>query len=207
MDLSLEREIAGIPDLRHRVRHLKWFRQTFHRCADLMRSHFGTPVEIDDRRLAAVFLDWADLFEAQKAYSRAVPRDFAVFAGGLMLQELLRHRLGRVEAPRLGSPPGTAAGVVAVWPLGFLATSYCVSVLNAVAAQDFAEPFRLGVEARDPRVWHSFRENIREEPSRAIGFLDLFVGNVPNWEQPGFAPARPAFRRALSVDRVPRQIH
>ena len=209
MDLSLEHEIAGTPDLRHRVRHLKWFRRSFHRCAALMQAHFGMPIEIDDRRLCAAFLNWAELFEAQKPYGRTAPRDFSVFAGGLMLQELLRHKFADVHPPRRGHELVPYADVVAVWPVGILASSYCVSVLNAVAAQDFAAPFRLSPEAYDRRMWASFRENSREDPSRAIGFLDLIVGNSPHWTQPGFAPARPAFRTALASDHAsaPRLIH
>lgn len=79
-----------------------------------------------------------------------------------------------------------------------MATSYCLSVLNAVAAQDFQGPFALRPEAQDQRIWRSFRENACEAPARAIGYLDLFVGNEPNWAQPDWAPARARMRRALA---------
>lgn len=201
MDLSLQQELVLIPDVRHQVRHLKWFRVSFRRCADLVTKHFGPQFDIDDARLAAAFLNWAERFEQQRGYSQLEPRDFAVFASGLLLQELLREKPVEIKP----APAGRAAGVplsldavVDFWPTGFLATSYCLSVLNAVATQDFQAPFALRPEAEDLRTWQSFRENIREEASRAVGFLDLFVGNQPNWEQPDWAPARPRMRRALA---------
>ena len=206
MDLSLEHELVHTPDLRHRVRHLKWFRRSFHRCADLVTAHFGASFDLSDARLARAFLNWAELFEQQKAYARVEPRDFAAFASGLLLQELLREQPAepRRMTAILGPSEGEAIdAVVAFWPAGFLATSYCLSVLNAVAAQDFHKPFRLGPESDDIRVWQSFRENVREEPSRAVGFLDLFIGNQPNWAQPDWAPARPKVRWALARSGVP----
>ena len=212
MELSLERELAHTPDLRHRVRHLKWFRRSFHRCADLVTDHFGAGFDISDARLARAFLNWAELFEQQKAYAMAEPRDFAAFASGLLLQELLREKPAEARrgaallVPFKGVP---IDAVVAFWPAGFLATSYCLSVLNAVASQDFHEPFALGPECEDLRVWLSFRENVSAEPARAVGFLDLFVGNQPNWAQPDWAPARPGVRRAMARVAAPptRMLH
>ncbi len=207
MDLSLEQELVHTPDLRHRVRHLKWFRRSFRRCADLVTTHFGAGFDISDARLARAFLNWAELFEQQKAYARVEPRDFAAFAGGLLLQELLREKPAEPKrAAALLEPPRGAPidAIVAFWPAGFLATSYCLSVLNAVAKQDFHKGFSLGAECEDVRIWRSFRENVSEEPSRAVGFLDLFVGNQPNWAQPDWAPARPGVRRAVARSTMPR---
>ena len=211
MDLSLQQELLATPDLRHRVRQLRYFRTSFHRCADLVTAHAGYGFAISDARLTAAFLNWAEIFDAQKNYSTIDRRDFAAFASGLLLQELLRER--PVEArrrplakPAEARPPLADAAIE--WPAGLLATSYCLSVLNAVAAQDFGEPFRLSPAARDPRIWQSFRENIRQDPASAVGFLDLFVGNEPNWAQPDWAPARPSVKRALArASRAAARLH
>jgi hypothetical protein len=201
MDLGLQQELVRTPNVSRQVRHLKWFRGSFHRCADLMTSHWGTSFDIKEPRLASAFLNWAEQFEQQRSYARLEPRDFAVFASGLLLQELLREAPAEVRATsgrKSFAPVQRFNAVADFWPGGFLATSYCISVLNAVAAQDFQDPFALTPAAEDLRTWRSFRENIRENPSCAVGFLDLFVGNDPNWEQPDWAPARPKMRRALA---------
>ncbi len=198
MDLSLEQEILQIPDLRHRVRHLKWFRRSFRRCTDLVTTHFGPAFEVSEARLVKAFLNWAENFERQKSCARVEARDFAVFAGGLMLQELLREPAAVPKrAVRTLGQAHPIDAIVDFWPAGFVATSYCVSVLNAVARQDFEQGFVLQPEAADLRVWQSFRENVAEEPARAVAFMDMFLGFEPNWAQPEWAPARPRMRRAL----------
>ena len=203
MDLSLQHELLSTPDLRHRVRHLKYFRTSFHRCADLLTAETGIGFAINEARLSAAFLNWAELFDAQKNYSHIDRRDFAAFASGLLLQELLRER--PLDPKR--RPAQRSEGAID-WPAGLLSTTYCLSVLNAMAAQDFGAPFRLSAAARDPRVWESFRENVRQEPARAVGYLDLFVGNEPNWDQPDWAPARPELRRALAkASRATTRLH
>jgi hypothetical protein len=44
--------------------------------------------------------------------------------------------------------------------------------------------------AREMRTWWSFRENAQEEPARAIGFFDLFLGNEPHWQNLESFPSR-----------------
>ncbi|CAN0599054.1 unnamed protein product, partial [Ectocarpus sp. 12 AP-2014] len=39
-------------------------------------------------------------------------------------------------------------------------------------------------ELDDLRTWWSFKENVGEDPSLAIAFLDLFAGDQPEWSTP-----------------------
>ncbi len=187
MDLDLQAELVGVADLRRRIRHLGAFRESFRRCADLMAETRGIRFDISDRRLAAAFLDWAELFEREKPMAREAPRDFVAFAGGLLARELLRQKFGDMVPVSAPAPRASAANdncIASFWPAGFLVMSYCASVVNSVAIQDFCAPFALEPAARDLRVWWSFRDDVRNDPSCIIGYLDLFFGNAPQWTKP-----------------------
>lgn len=59
--------------------------------------------------------------------------------------------------------------------------TFCLNIRAAVLEQDFHEDQRLAPGLTDLRSWWSFRENIKDDSSLAIAFLDLFAGEVPNW--------------------------
>ncbi|SED02495.1 hypothetical protein SAMN05519104_2615 [Rhizobiales bacterium GAS188] len=199
MELGLTDELTGVADLRHQVRHLRWFKSSFRRDAALIAEHHGVVLKIDDRRLTEVFLNWIEAFNRQKSYAALDRRDFTLFAAGLLLREFLRVRPVTEADPR---PTGAAVGdawsssIVRFWPEGFLYTNYCLSVLSAVVQQEFGETLSLAKCADDLRLWWSYRENVREDPSMAIAFFDKFVGEEPNWRVPDSAESRAAMRRA-----------
>ena len=197
MDLDLTRELSAVPDLRHQVRQLRWFKQSFRREAELVGAHHEVAIAIDDKRLTQAFLAWIEAFNREKAHAASDRRDFTFFAAGLLLRELMRARPASVgprgAAARADAPDET---IVDFWPEGFLYTSYCLSVLSAVVEQEFGEPLSLAEGAGDLRVWWSYRENVAEDPSRAIAFLDAFVGIEPNWLMPASAESRAAMGRA-----------
>lgn len=195
MDLGLKSDLVTVADLRHRVRRLGWFRSSFRHAADLVGVETGLSFAIDDRALAAAFFGWIDAFTAQKA-AAVDRRDFASFAAGLLLKELIRCRPARA---RLGPAPDAAREAAApssFWPEGFLYTQYCLAGLAAVLEQDFGEHLTLAAAADDIRTWWSFRENVAESPALAIPFLDQFVGGEPNWLLPEDLRARPMRRAA-----------
>jgi hypothetical protein len=195
MDLELTDELKGVPDLRHQVRHLRWFKSSFRRDAELVARHHGVALTIDDRRLTEAFLNWIEAFNRQKSYAALDRRDFTLFAAGLLLREFLRCR--PVTAAAAGSASsGDADQITRFWPEGFLYTNYCLSVLSAVVQQEFGETLSLAKCADDLRLWWSYRENVREDPAMAIAFFDKFVGEEPNWRVPDSAESRAAMRRA-----------
>jgi len=197
MQLELTDELAGVPDLRHQVRHLRWFKTSFRRDAELVARHHGVTLEIDDRRLTEAFLNWIESFNRQKSFAALDRRDFTLFAAGLLLREFIRCR--PVTASGLGSLGASSTddgSIPRFWPEGFLYTNYCLSVLAAVLQQEFGETLSLAKRADDLRLWWSYRENVSENPSMAIAFLDEFVGEEPNWRVPDSAESRAAMRRA-----------
>ncbi|MDX7952097.1 hypothetical protein P7D22_13030 [Lichenihabitans sp. Uapishka_5] len=206
MDLEIKRQIMEVPDLRHRVRQLRWFKTSFRQHARLIAQHHGLTVTIDDTRLTEAFLNWAERFAQDRGYARLDGRDFATFMAGLLLRELLAtHPLSAQAIPGDASPAlrnDVDWTLVHEWPEGFIVTNYCLCVLAAVLEQD-GTPLTLPALASDLRTWWSYRENVGRDPSRAIGFLDLFTGAEPNWYMPDSVASRAAVKRALAAKLVP----
>jgi hypothetical protein len=193
--LELLAELASVPDLRHRVRHLNWFKRSFRRDAKLIAGERGISIAIDERRLAEAFLNWIEAFNRQKPFATLDRRDFSRFAAGLLLREFIKARPVAARASTSG-PADDRGAIIDFWPEGFLYTHYCLNVLGAVMRQEFGETLALAEAAHDLRSWWSYRENVAENPSLAIAFLDQFVGGEPNWRMPDAPEGRAAMRRA-----------
>lgn len=198
MDLRFKDELAAMPDLRHRLRRLRWFRATFRASAKAVTRACGVRFEIDDARLTRAFLDWIEIAEGQKADADVNRADFIVFAAGVALRELIRHDPARavtgLDAPAAGAGVSTSTQeIVRFWPEGFLYTNYCVSAVAAIHEQEFGTVPAIDSCADDLRTWWSYRENVAEVPACAVAFLDRFLGGEPNW----IAPDHPAARHAM----------
>ena len=200
MDLRYTNQLSTSEDVRHQVRHLGWFRRSFKRCVALVGKDWGVEFSVDDAQLAKAFLDWANAFAEQRPYAELSRKDFANFAAGLLLKELIKNKVCAAgDTSSLNIPADANARVAEIikfWPEGFLYTSFCLSVLNAVMQQDFNSVVELKPIVEDLGAWWSFRENASEDASLAVGFLDTFLGNEPNWLQPNFALARQGMRPA-----------
>ncbi|RAZ73336.1 hypothetical protein [Mesorhizobium atlanticum] len=206
MDLPFRHELALMPDLRHRLRQLRWFRATFRSSAKVVSETFGVRFEIDEAKLTRAFLDWIEVMEAQKRFADVDRADFIVFAAGLVLRELIRQAPAREvsglkEMIETDANAGTAE-IVRFWPEGFLYTNYCVSAILAVHEQEFGTAPSIDKCADDLRTWWSYRENATEMPAYAVAFLDRFLGAEPNWITPDRAQSRQAMQRALGSSPV-----
>jgi len=202
MDMRFKVELASMPDLRHRLRRLRWFRVTFRAHARLIASTYGLHFEIDDLKLTRAFLDWVEAIEAKKAYAQIDRADFIIFAAGLVLRELIRRQPAKATARGLHPTTGVdaeMAEIVEFWPEGFLYTNFCVSAISAVYEQEFNESPAIDRCADDLRTWWSYRENAAEMPSYAVAFLDRFLGAEPNWLLPDDPRSRPAMVEALAL--------
>ena len=188
------RPLAEISDLRHRVRRLHWFRQSFTAEAEELGRRYGFAYEIDDRALVEAFFHWASIFERERVGSTRNRRDFAVFAGGLMLRELCRANPARSDQRGQFDkliPPDPMARICEFWPEGFLYTTYCLTLVRSILEQDFDVHAPEPPQLEDLRVWQSFRENFQANPSLATAFFDVFMGVEPNWNFPDRFLARP----------------
>jgi hypothetical protein len=200
VDLVNRTGIERAPDLVHRVRALSYFkRHVTLGIGEIARRH-GFLARFDDRLAPRIFVFWTEALMAQKAYSEVDRRDYIIFGAGILL-----HRLLEAKAIRVAQLPGANDDALAtIWPEGALATAYCVSVLDAVLAQEGFDGVCLSPAVDDPAIWQSFHENAAEDPRLAIPYFDLFIGNEPNWIQPTWARARPAQARALDTMHRPR---
>lgn len=205
MDLLLKNELAQLPDLRHRLRQLRWFRATFQSSARLVGRTYGVRFEIDEKKLTKVFASWVDLVNAQKGYASIDRADFIVFAAGLVLRELVRQQPAKLveisETRQAQAESDEKLDIVRFWPEGFLYTNYCVGAIAALFEQEFGHAPEIDKCADDLRTWWSFRENVAEVSSYAIAFLDSFLGMKPNWLTPDVASAREAIKRALQSNK------
>lgn len=201
MDLEILDDAAGVADISSRVRQLRWFKATFKQHARLIAQRYGVSYEIDDLRLTEAYLNWAEAFSLNRPFSDLDRRDFITFAAGLLLRELMLGAPVRAkEAPtevRAGVEDATRP-IAQSWPEGFLYTNYCLCVLHLVLEQE-GMTLTLPTLADDLRTWWSYRENVGEDASLAIPFLDLLIGNEPNWYFPASAVSRTAVRRALKT--------
>lgn len=199
MDLSPKERLIEIPNLRRRLRQLRWYVRAFRSNADLIAAHLGIAFRIDERLLNQTFFDWVAAIAPVEHDASADRADRILFMGGLALRELLRTRPARVaDDGRPHSGGDEASGEIArFWPEGFLYTNFCVCSVAAVHEQEFGEPRPLEETASDLRTWWSFRENAAEDPAVAVAFLDRFFGLEPNWLFPADANSRLAARQAF----------
>ncbi len=202
MDLDFKDELAVMPDLRHRLRQLRWFRATFRGNARAVSAHYGISFDIDEERLTGVFLDWVEQIDARKAYAQVDRADFIIYAAGLCLKEMIRRKPASVASgSNVENRVEGNAEIVRFWPEGFLYTNYCVCAIAAIFEQEFGAAPELDRCADDLRTWWSYKENTREMPASAVAFLDRFLGAEPNWVAPDLVEGRLAMRLAIDAGR------
>jgi hypothetical protein len=197
MEQDAIQPLEQITDLRHRVRRLHWFSLSFKHEMQALGQRYAFTFAINDRALVEAFFNWATGFERERVGSTRNRRDFAVFAGGLMLRELLHaapaKSTGRATAVPM-IPPDPMAPIIEFWPEGYLYTHYCLTLVRAILEQDFDVHPAPNPQLEDLRTWQSFRENYQHDPVLAVAFFDVFMGVEPNWIFPESFLSRPAVR-------------
>jgi hypothetical protein len=173
--------------LRIAVRRLRWFKQAFQRHADAYGRDLGCVFEVDEAKLASVFVRWLELIERQKPSDKTERRDFFQFAAALMLRELVSDMPVRASSPPTKAGPDTAA---AFWPEGYCCTMFCLSVHSAAMTQEFQAATDIDPAFDDLRHWWSFKENALQDASFSAGFLQMLLGQQPNWVMPDVFRAR-----------------
>ena len=173
--------------LRISVRRLRWFRAAFQKFTTEVGAKIGCEFRIDDAKLAEIFVRWLRAIESQKPSDKSARKVFFEFAAGLMLREFT------ADMPlQAMSPPDKvgADSAAAFWPEGYVCTLFCLTVHAAAAEQEFHNRPDLAPAFDDLRHWWSFRENIRQDNSFSVGFLQLLLGHQPNWAMPDVFCAR-----------------
>jgi hypothetical protein len=206
LDLPLDQ----VHDLRHLARRLTWFQHYFKKGSDEVGQKYNVAFAVNDRRLAEAFLEWANVFEHDRPDAARDRADFAVFAGGLMLRELLRANPAKAkERSKVAEciPADPMTPICAYWPEGYLYTSCCLALVRAILKADFNTNVALAPQMSELRFWESFRENVHQDVGRAVPFFDVFLGREPNWSGPEHFRSRPASRGAdRSLDPAAKSI-
>ena len=173
--------------LRVAVRRLRWFKQAFARHVEAYGRDLGCTFEVDEAKLATVFVRWLASVERQRPTDKALRRDFFEFAAALMLRALTADMPVVAKTAPVLARPDTAA---AFWPEGYCCTMFCVSVHAAAMAQEFQSATAIDPAIDDLRHWWSFRENSGQDAGFSAGFLQMILGRHPNWMLPDVFRAR-----------------
>ena len=160
---------------------LSWFIDAFSLQVAAVSQATGNLYEIDDTKLTQTFASWVTSFEGQKPESDTNNETYVGFAAGLMLRALVD-----VDPARHITRPDNAdvSKPAYFWPEGYLYVSFCLMVRGLVLKEDYDKAQISGDSLESIKTWWSFRENIAEDKSTAIAFLDLFAGEEPNWTFP-----------------------
>jgi hypothetical protein len=199
MPIPGEKKLTEFSDLSYRVRRLQWFRRSFHEMADEVGRRFHFAFAVDDRLLVDAFFRWARDFERERESSDLNRKDFATYAAGLMLRELLRlnpaRKIGEGQFKNL-LPEEPMAKICEYWPEGYLYTHYCRTLLQAILEKEYEVTMENPPVLYDLRAWQSFRENFGDNPLLATAFFDVFMGVKPNWDFPDSFLSRPGAKAA-----------
>ena len=186
LDFDTARDWVSDPEFMHRSRRWSWCRTALP--VVLVRSmHIAgaAPFErVNLQSLANSFWPWAASLERDRSYEAVDPVDFAHFAAGLLLSNLLAAHPGSVTSPRRSDEV-------------FALTRTVVTLLAAWRAALSPSTFQLHVDDQQSRQWTSYLENVAEDPSIAVPFLDSFTGLEPAWQYPLMIGERPAMRSAI----------
>jgi hypothetical protein len=166
---------------------MRWFKAAFLRFVATTGEDLGCTFDVDEAKLAAAFMRWLKSIELQKPANKDERRAFFEFAAALMLRELTADMPVSASGPaRLADAESAAA----FWPEGYCCTMFCLSVHSAAMAQEFQAATELDPAVDDLRHWWSFRENAAKDASFSSGFLQMLLGQQPNWMMPDVFRAR-----------------
>ena len=179
--MSLPDAASREQPLRKSAQRLRWFVEVFEKQVRSTETQTGNRFRVDRSALAQVFAEWLRAFEAQKPTHEDDKPAYVGFAAGLMLRTLIKHKpVTLVE--RLGGADETNPAYF--WPEGYLYVAFCLNVRGLVLETDYHSEQHPSEALNEARTWWSFRENVHDDPSLAIAFLDLFAGEEPEWTMP-----------------------
>lgn len=164
------------------AQRMRWIVQAFEHQVDATSKDTGNRFSVDRNALAQAFAEWFKAFEAQKPARQEDKQAYVGFAAGLMLRALIRNRPVSVVALAADADKALPAYF---WPEGYLYSLFCLNLRGLVLETDFDATQHPAAALNETRTWWSFKENVCEDPSLAIAFLDLFAGDEPEWQQPG----------------------
>lgn len=179
--MTLPEAPASDQPLRKSAQRLRWFVDVFEHQVRTIEAQTGNSFKIDRGALAQTFAEWRKAFEAQKPKGDDDKRAYVGFAAGLMLRTMIKQKPVKLLQCPAGADQSNPAYF---WPEGYLYVAFCLNVRGLVLATDYHQEQHPSAALSETRTWWSFRENVQDDPSLAIAFLDLFAGDKPEWDMP-----------------------
>ena len=161
------------------ARRLRWFIKAFADQVADVTQRTGVEFCVDNACLRQVFLKWVSRFEHQKPHIDPIAQFYITYPAAIMLQELiLKNPLKAHSLPEEADRNQPAY----FWPEGYTYVLLCMSVRSAVIEELLDVKTDGGASFNNINTWHSFKENVHEDPSTTIGFFQLFVDEEPQWD-------------------------
>lgn len=178
---DVEMKKKDVP-LHKTAQRLRWFVAEFKTQVSKIGDETGNAFKVDETKLTEVFAEWLKEFISQKPSNPDDNLEYVGFAAGLMLRALIRHQpIRTVSVPDAADKTNPAY----FWPEGYAYVAFCLNVRGLVIKADFDHEQHPSAVIDDLRTWWSFKENVEQDPTQAIGFLDLFAGDQPEWTMCG----------------------
>lgn len=162
------------------VRKFRWFVKLFNDHLQNVEAETGNQFKVDTEILAKVFKYWLLNFQQQKPDLEESKPYFVGFAAGLMLKELLKNK--PISLTRISSGADEKQPAF-FWPEGYAHVTFCLALRGKVLFEEFNIMQQKSAAIDDIRTWWSFKENVSEDPTYAISFLDVFSDSEPNWKE------------------------
>ena len=179
--MGLPHPSAQNQPLRKTAQRLRWFIDAFEKQVEDIEARTGNRFTVDRAVLARVFAEWLKAFEAQKPARDEDKLAYVGFAAGLMLKTLIANNPVALSAR---GPAADESKPAYFWPEGYLYVAFCLNARGLVLEVDYHAKQQPSGALEETRTWWSFRENVADDPSLAIAFLDLFAGDEPEWSMP-----------------------
>lgn len=202
IDRELARSWSAGGPLPERALRWSWFREAAPACFQRAALALGLHAQVDAGRLAQAFFEWVGTLEPNSGFDALDPIDHAHYGSGSLLRALLRAAPVSCHS---GVAPTSADAVLQhwrAWPEAAIHTRLALTLLDAWRQSLGAPSLELDGAAVTPAHIASYFENVREDATQVIAFLDLFTGLEPVWRFPAQENERPAMRRAQAARRV-----
>lgn len=199
IETELANRWAALPDFVNRVGSWMWFRDAVRQCIDQIARRNGVRCELRWGLLAEAFFEWAANTDTVLRFAEVDPIDYGHFATGALLGSLVRASPITMMGAASDRVPVEADSLFRdlLWHQDLVLLMVVLTLLQAWRLHHGGEALSINQSALR-RSWNSFHENVKEDGTTAVPFLDLFLGLPADFQDPMDIAKRPAMARAQS---------
>ena len=187
---------AAQADFPKQLRRWTWAREAWPALLRQLSAPAGVAVTVtvDLAALSRAFWPWAATFDDNVQLEPVEPLDYAHYACGMLLVQLLRERPLQRGGASADAQADRAEDIRVL-------TGFVLTLLQAWRLALGAGPLDADLPARLQAHSVSYRQGVFEDVNVAVAFLDLFTGREPVWRYPLVLVERPAYQQALAQRR------